>query len=361
MKTGHKILATLCGGALFVAGTAQAQTPATAEFYRGKQIAMLIGYSAGGGYDLYARMVSRYMGKHVPGNPAIVPQNMPGAGSLKVVNYLAQVAPRDGTAIGTFGRSLPLYPLLIGPADFDATKFGYLGSVATDVSLCISWHQSPIQSWKDVVAKEYRAGGEGRGSEPDVFATVLQKVFDTRTKLITGYPGTAEMTLAMQRGEIDGLCGISYSTLQSIHSDWLQSGQVKILVQSATKKHPAIPDVPLITDLMKDPRKSAILDLIVAPQEMARPFAAPPGLPPERLQALRDAFDATMKDPEFLAEAKQARIDVNPIPGADVQKIVEAVVKVSPDIAALARAAVVPGKKFDCAAIAADKSICQPK
>ena len=228
-----------------------------------------------------------------------------------------------GVAIGSSSAVYDsLYPLLIGPADFDATKFGYLGSVATDVSLCISWHQSPIQSWKDVVAKEYRAGGEGRGSEPDVFATVLQKVFDTKTKLITGYPGTAEMTLAMQRGEIDGLCGISYSTIQSIHSDWLQNGQVKILVQSAAKKHPAIPDVPLITDLTKDPRKSAILDLIVAPQEMARPFVAPPGLPPERLQALRDAFDATMKDPEFLAEMKKSKLDVDPVSGKSIQELV---------------------------------------
>ncbi len=324
MEKSRKIFAALCAATMVMSAAAQAQTntQATADFYRGKQINMLIGYSAGGGYDLYARMVSRYMGRHVPGNPGFVPQNMPGAGSLKVVNYLYQVAPRDGTAIGTFGRSLPLYPLLIAPADFDGTKLGYLGSVATDVSLCISWHQSPIQSWKDVVAKEFRAGGEGRGSEPDVFATVLQKVFDTRTKLITGYPGTSEMTLAMQRGELDGLCGISYSTLQSIHSDWLQTKQVNILVQSATKKHRAIPDVPLITELTTDPKKRAILDLIVAPQEMARPFAAPPGLPPERLQALRDAFDKTMTDPDFLAEMQKSRLDVDPVSGKAIQDLV---------------------------------------
>jgi tripartite-type tricarboxylate transporter receptor subunit TctC len=324
MARERNFIRALCGAAILIAGAAQAQTgtQSNADFYRGKSISMLIGYSAGGGYDLYARMVSRYMGKHVPGAPQIVPQNMPGAGSLKVVNYLYQVAPRDGTAIGTFGRSLPLYPLLIAPADFDGTKLGYLGSVATDVSLCISWHQSPIQSWKDVVSKEYRAGGEGRGSEPDVFATVLQKVFDTRTRLITGYPGTAEMTLAMQRGELDGLCGISYSTLQGIHNDWLQSGQVKIIVQSAEKKHRALPDVPLITELTNDPKKRAILDLIVAPQEMARPFAAPPGLPPERLQALRDAFDATMKDPEFLADMKKSKLDVDPVDGKTIQALV---------------------------------------
>jgi tripartite-type tricarboxylate transporter receptor subunit TctC len=319
-----RILGALCSGLLGFAGAAQAESnsQAAGDFYRGKSINMLIGYSAGGGYDLYARMVSRYMGRHIPGAPTFVPQNMPGAGSLKVVNYLYQVAPRDGTAIGTFGRSLPLYPLLIAPADFDGTKLGYIGSVATDVSLCISWRQSPIQSWKDVLTKTYRAGGEGRGSEPDVFATVLQKVFDTKTQLITGYPGTAEMTLAMQRGELDGLCGISYSTLASIHDDWLKSGDVKILVQSATKKHPALPDVPLITDLTQDPKKKAILDLIVAPQEMARPFAAPPGLPPERLKTLRDAFDATMTDPEFLAEMKKSSLDVDPVSGVELQELV---------------------------------------
>ncbi len=304
------------------ASLAQSNTQAVADFYRGKQINMLIGYSVGGGYDLYARMLSRYLGKHIPGAPTILPQNMPGAGSLKVVNYLYGVAPRDGTAIGTFGRSLPLYPLLIAPADFDGTKLGYLGSIATDTSLCISWHQSPIQSWKDVVGKEYRAGGEGRGSEPDVFATVLQKVFDTRTKLITGYPGTAEMTLAMQRGELDGLCGISYSTLQSIHADWLTEKKVNILVQSSLHKHPAIPNVPLITELVTDPVKRSILDLIVAPQEMARPFAVPPGVPAERLEALRTAFDNTMKDPEFLADMKKAKLDVDPVDGKTIQDLV---------------------------------------
>lgn len=315
---GHAAFLTLALGASV--SLAQAQAPA--DFYRAKTVNMLIGYSAGGGYDLYARMVARYMPKHIPGQPAMVPQNMPGAGSLKVVNYLYQVAPRDGTAIGTFGRSLPLYPLLIAPADFDGTKLSYLGSVATDTSLCISWAASPIKNFDDVLKKEYRAGGEGRGSEPDVFATVLQKVFDTRTKLITGYPGTAEMTLAMQRGELDGLCGISYSTLNSIHSDWFTQKKINVLVQSGVHKHPALPDVPLITDLVTDPVKRSILDLIVAPQEMARPFAAPPGIPADRLAALREAFDTTMKDPEFLADMKKSKLDVDPVTGQEIQELV---------------------------------------
>jgi tripartite-type tricarboxylate transporter receptor subunit TctC len=322
-----------------VAAFAQSGADSVASFYKGRTINLLIGYSVGGGYDLYARLLSRHIGRHIPGNPNVVPQSMPGAGSLKVVNYLSQVAPKDGTAIGTFGRSLPLYPLLIAPADFDGTKLGYLGSITQDTSICISWHTSPIQNWNDLLTKEYRAGGEGRGSEPDVFANVLQKVFGSNTRLVTGYPGTAEMTLAMERGELDGLCGISYSTLQSIHNDWLVQKKVNILVQASLEKHPAIPEVPLILDLVTDPVKKKIVELIVAPQEMARPFATPPGVPEERLKALRQAFDETMTDPEFLADAKKSNLDVNPVSGQRIQDLVASLWASPKEVIAAAAAA----------------------
>lgn len=309
------------GLAALLLGTAAAQAQSVAEFYKGKTVNLLIGYSVGGGYDLYARTLARHIGKHIPGNPSVVPQNMPGAGSLKVVNYLFQVAPKDGTAFGTFARGMPLFPLLIGPADFDGTKLGYLGSITTDTSVCISWHDSPIKTWNDVLTKEYKAGGEGRGADPDMFATVLRTVFGAKTKLISGYPGTAEMTLAMERGELDGLCGISYSTLQSVHKKWLDEKKINILVQAAVHKHPAIANVPSMLEIVKDPEKKSIVELIVAPQDMARPFATPPGVPEERLAALRDAFDKTMKDPEFLADAKKLNLDVGPISGKEIQDL----------------------------------------
>ena len=280
----------------------------------GKTVTLYIGYSAGGGYDLYARLLARHLGKHIPGNPNVVPENMPGAGSLKAITYLAKVAPRDGTAIGTFARGMPFYPLLFSP-DFDATKLGYIGSITKDTSLCITWNTSRVKRWEDLFAGQANFGGEGKGADPDMFATLLTQEFGAKIKLVTGYPGTADMTLAMERGELDGLCGISYSTLTSAHQDWLEGKKINILVQIAVEKDPSLPDVPSLLDLSKDPKQHQVTELAAAPQEMARPFAAPPDLPPERLAALRQAFDQTMKDPDFLADAAKSGLDVNPLTG----------------------------------------------
>ena len=291
------------------------------DFYKGKSIRLYIGYSAGGGYDLYARLLSRHLGRHIPGTPTIVPENMPGAGSLKVATYLSDIAPKDGTAIGVFSRGMPFYPLLFTP-QFDATKLGYLGSITSDTSVCITWHTSAIRTWTDLMTKPSIFGGEGKGSDPDLFATLLKETFHAPVRLVSGYPGTADMTLAMERGEIDGLCGISYSTMKSAHAEWVEQKKINFIVQVATMKDRNLPNTPLMLDLATDPRHHEIINLAVAPQAMARPVTAPPNLPKDRLQALRAAFDATMTDPEFLADAARSNLDVAPMTGEAISKMV---------------------------------------
>jgi tripartite-type tricarboxylate transporter receptor subunit TctC len=289
-----------------------AHADAVEDFYKGKTISMVIGYSVGGGYDLYARHLARHMGKYIPGRPTLVPQNMTGAGSLRAASYIYSAAPKDGTVFGTFARAMAIQPLL-SSAPFDGTKFTWLGSVTNDVSTCITWHTSPVKTWTDMLETPVTLGGEGPGADPDIFALLYKNVFGAKVKLVTGYHGTNDTVLAMERGEVDGLCGLSWSTLQSRHLEWMKSGKINIVVQAAFKKQPELAGVPLITDLVKTPEQGQILKLILTSQEMARPFAAPPGIPDDRRAALLAAFERTMKDPEFLEEAKKLNLEVNPV------------------------------------------------
>ena len=303
------------------AGLAPAQAQSVEDFYRGKSITLAIGFTPGGGYDLYARHLARYMGKHIPGNPTIVPQNMAGAGSLRAANFIYSVAPKDGTAFGTFARTTGLNPLLESGATFDGTKFTWLGSVTNDISLCVTWHTSKANNWANFLKVPTARGGQAPSSEPDIFANLYKNVFGAPIKLVPGYPGTNEITLAMERGEVDGLCGLSWSTIQTRHLSWLKEKKINLLVQASFKKAPEMGNVPLVMDQTKDPEKLQILRLILAAQEMARPFAAPPGIPRDRAAALVAAFNATMKDPDYLADAKKSRIDVNPVTGPEIDKL----------------------------------------
>ena len=291
------------------------------EFYKGKSVNMLIGFSVGGGYDLYGRHLARHIGKHIPGNPTVVPQNMSGAGSLRAANFIYSAAPKDGTAFGTFARTTGINPLLESGATFDGTKFTWLGSVTDDVSTCVTWHTSPVKTWKDFLEKPTTLGGQGPSSEPDIFARLYKNVFGAPVKLVAGYPGTNEIMLAMERGEVEGLCGLSWSTIKGRHTQWLRDKKINILVQSSLRKESDLGDVPLVMDLTKDQEKLQILKLILAAQEMARPFAAPPDIPADRKQALIAAFDATMKDAEYLAEAKKLNIDVKPVSAGALDKL----------------------------------------
>ncbi|MGH6946604.1 MAG: Bug family tripartite tricarboxylate transporter substrate binding protein [Kiloniellales bacterium] len=299
---------------------AVAQTPA--EFYAGKSIDLLIGYSPGGGYDTYGRMVARHMGKHIPGNPDIVPKNMPGAGSLKLTNFLYNVAPKDGTVFGIIGRGIAMEPLLGGEGtNFDALKFNWIGSANNEVSICAAWHETGIETFEDILEKELIVGGTGSGADTDTFPLVLNNVFDTKLKLISGYPGGSDVLLAMERGEVGGRCGWSWSSVKTNHMHWVEGKKINILVQMSMNKHPDLPDVPLIIDLAETKEQKQVLALIFSRQTMGRPFVAPPDIPADRVEALRAAFDATMADPEFLAEAQKADLEITPVTGTEIQAL----------------------------------------
>ena len=305
-----KATAAFVIAALMLPVSAGAQS--VAEFYRGRQVQMLIGYSAGAGYDLYARVLARHMGKHIPGNPTIVPQNMPGAGSLKLANYLYSQAPKDGSVVGMVSRGMATEPLF-GDAKFDPTKFAWLGSITSEVSVCATWHTSPIKSWSDISAKDFTLGGMGSASETDTFSMLLRNMFGAKMKLVSGYPGGNDVNLAIERGEVDGRCGWSWSSIKSQKRAWLKEKKINVIVQMGMAKHPDLPNVPSLIELAKTDEQRQMLRLIFTQLVLGRPFMAPPGIPEDRKIALRQAFDATMKDPEFLEEAAKLDLEISPV------------------------------------------------
>ena len=319
---------------------APARAASVASFYGGRTVTVVVGYSAGGGYDSYARLLARYMGKHIPGNPTLVPQNMPGAGSLKAANYLYAVAPKDGSVFGTFARGMAMEPLLGNGTEFDAAKFAWLGSAANEVSICASWIDAPVKDWNDLLSKEFVVGGEGSGSDPDIFSTILRTVFGAKIKLVTGYPGSSEISLAIERGELQGRCGWSWGSIKTQKSDWLAAKKLNLIVQLALKKSPDLPDVPLVMDEATTDRQRQILKLVLSRQAMARPFAAPPGIPAERKDALRAAFDATLRDPEFRADAERQGLEIAAVSGAEIDQLVGELYQTPKDVIAETRAAI---------------------
>jgi len=318
--------------ALLAAAPARAQS--VADFYRGRNVDLYIGYSAGGAYDLYARFLARHIGKHIPGNPTVVPKNMEGAGSLRLANWLYNVGPKDGSAFGIIGRGTGFDPLLGNTkAQFDATRFSWIGSANNEVSICVAWHTSGVTKFEDMLEKPLVVGGTSSSADTDQFPRVTNGVLGTRMRVITGYPGGNEVGLAMERGEVQGRCGWSWSSVKATHQKWLNEKRFSILVQLALSKHPDLPNVPLIVDLARTDEQRAILELIFARQVMGRPFVAPPNIPPERLAALRKAFMDTMQDREFLADAERAQMEINPVPGDRVQALVKEIYSRPPEIA----------------------------
>lgn len=312
---------------------ALAQSPA--DVYKGKTIDVVAGFTVGGAYDVYARLLARHIGHHIPGAPLVVPRNMEGAGSLRLANWLYQVGPKDGTVIGTFGRGVAFDPLLgVQGAAFDATKFNWIGSANDEVSVCVAWTASGITSIEDVIARELIVGGSGGSADTDQFPKILNGVIGTKMRLIVGYPGGNDINLAMQRGEVKGRCGWSWSSVKSTQAAWLRDKTISVLVQLSFAKHADLPDVPLVMDLAKTDEQRQILKTIFARQVMGRPFAAPPGTPKERVEVLRRAFDATMKDADFLAEAEKIGIEITPVSGEKVQELVAEVYKITtPELA----------------------------
>lgn len=309
-----------------------------ASFYKNKTITMYIGFSAGGGYDAYARLIMRHMVRHIPGNPKQVAKQYTGAGGVRVLNAIYNVLPQDGTAIVAAGRSVIAQPLFNkGPkVKFDGSKLKWLGSANTEYSLCVFWHESKFKSTEDLLTKRPNMGGVGIGSSIDVFTLLANNLLGAKIKLITGYPGGADINLAMQRKELDGRCGWSLSSIKSTAPDWMRDNKINFTLQYALKKHPELQAVPLITDLVKNERDSKALKVHLAPQAYGRPFAVGPNVPHARYVALRNAFWKTMNDPDFLADTKKRKLPIAALSGQEVQKLVNEIYALPKDLLAYA-------------------------
>src|SRR4051794_14092045 len=336
-----RIISTSIASALIaVSATIAASAQAPANFYKGKNIDLMIGYSVGGGYDVYARLIARHMGKHIPGNPSVTPKNMEGAGSLRLANWIYNVGPKDGTMFGTIGRGTGFDPLFGHKnAQFEGQKFNWIGSANDEVSVCVVWNgRTKVTKFDDLLTNQLNVGGTGSAADTDQFPRIINGVLGTRMKIITGYPGGNDVNLALERGEVDGRCGWSWSSVKSARASWLTDKKMTVLMQLSLAKHPDLPDVPLITDLARNDEERAILKLIFARQALGRPYLAPPGVPADRVAMLRKAFMDTMSDKDFLAEAEKAQLEVTPIDGESIQKLVGEIYQPPPAIAQKAAA-----------------------
>ncbi len=317
-------LLAVCG---VLAMPAMALADPVADFYtKNNQIRLIVSSDAGGGYDGYARLLARHMGKHIPGNPTFVVQNMPGAGGLVATNFLYNVAPKDGTVFGQVQRLVPFVQILGEPgAQFETVKFNWIGSLASEVELCVSWNTSPVKTFADLKKTELIVGGSGP-NDTEAVPSILNNVLGTKFKIISGYPSSTAVTLAVERGEVSGICS-SYSSLSTRNAYWFKEKKVNLLVQSAIKKHPDLPDVPLALDQATNPEDKALLELNDGRLATGRPFVAPPGIPAERVKALRDAFIATTKDKDFLADAEKSKHEIEAVSGEEMQALLERVSK----------------------------------
>jgi tripartite-type tricarboxylate transporter receptor subunit TctC len=312
-------------------------SPAAAEdFYNGKDITLYVGSPAGGPYDAYARLVARHLGDNIPGRPNVVVQNMPGASGRRLMGFMANLAPKDGTAIAAPQRAVAFDPLLGVESHFDANAMTWIGSANKETNVCIVWHTSPIQTIGDVMSKEMVVGTSGPSSTDAIYPNLMNYLFGTKFKVVAGYKGAPETHLAMERGEVDGRCGISWDTLMSLNADWLRDKKVRLLVQIALVKEPDLPDVPWVFDMARSEEDRQILAFWTAPNEIGRPFLAPPAMPEDRIAILRRAFDATMKDPKLRADAASMKLSVKNISGERLQALIRQIYATPPDVVAKA-------------------------
>ena len=300
-----------------------AANDAVASFYKGKVLTIYVGYEPGTSYDVYTRLIAPYLAADIPGSPTVVVKNMAGASSVAAANSMANVAPRDGTALAAVHERIAAEPLLSagnGVYKYDALKLNWIGSITSQTGICFMWHDAAAQTFQDLLVKPTIVGGSGRTGDDSVGARVLNAVLGTKLKLIEGYSG-ASIYLAIERHEIDGRCGFGWPGLKATKPDWIRDRKINVLIQLALRKHPELPDVPLIMDFVKKPEDQQALKLLYGTQVMGRPILAPPDVPPERVAALRAAFSKAVADPQFLAEARERRLDIDPISGEAIQAL----------------------------------------
>ncbi len=311
-----------------------------AEFYKGRQISWILSTGEGGGYTTAANAFLPYFTKHIPGNPRIIVQTMPGAGGLRAMQYLSTQAAKDGSVIGLVHSGVPLAPLFgLKGANFDGRTFGWIGSLNDTVALCVAWSAAGIRTVKDLYEKEFVVGGTGAGSQMETYPQLLARLLGMRVKIISGYKSGNEVYIAMERGEVAGRCGGGFTSINTTRPEWLPSGKAVVPLIFGFKRTRELPDVPVVMELAKDERTRQILALVMAPQQMDRPLLLPPGAPAARLAQLRKAFDAAMNDPAFIEDAARQRIEMAHVGGERLEAIIAEAYKAPPEVVTAAREA----------------------
>jgi tripartite-type tricarboxylate transporter receptor subunit TctC len=325
--------------AAWVAAVAPASAQSVEEFYKANQLVFMVGHAAGGGYDLYSRTLARHIVKHIPGNPSAVVKTLPGAGGLRLINQIFAKGPADGSTFAISDRGYVLEPLLGNKAaQFDPTKLTPVGSIGRQTPTCALWHGARIKSIQDAFTQEAIIGGTGP-SATTLYPSILNNVIKTKFKIVSGYKGSPEIMVAMERGEAEGVC-LSWDTLTTIRPDWLADGRLKVIVQMATERKPHMKDVPTASEFAKTGEDRKLLELYFGPNEMGRPYVGPPGVPEDRLNAIRRAFDATMRDPAYLAEAKSQKMSVDPMTGEEMEALIRGFAASPPELVAKLKVAI---------------------
>jgi tripartite-type tricarboxylate transporter receptor subunit TctC len=324
-------IAALAALLVFSASSAGAQQPE--QFFKGKVINLYIGFAPGGTYDYYSRLFARFAGKHIPGNPTIVPQNMPGAGSFQAANFLYAVAPKDGTALAMISQVSAIEEALQSPGiQFKSAEFNWIGRMSAILEVHFTWRTSKVKTIQDALQYEAPLAGTGVGSPSEGYPKLLNALAGTKFKVISGYPGSTQGMMAMERGEVDGAL-TSWHTLNRTKPEWLRNRDLNLLVQYAPQRHPELADVPAVIELGKTPDANRVLGFYSSSAELGRSVVAPPGVPADRVRVLRTAFDAMLKDPEFRAEIEKSQLEFQPASGEEVQKLVSDTANVARDIA----------------------------
>jgi tripartite-type tricarboxylate transporter receptor subunit TctC len=343
MKTPYRIsLAVFLAAGLAASQSAAADT--VADFYKGRSVTLMVSAGAGGGYDAYARTLGRHIARHIPGNPSIVVQNRPGAGGLVAANYMYNVAVKDGSVFGAIHRNMPTDPLIGNKGNkikYKTREFNWIGSLNDEVSICAHWKGAPISSLKEAMEKEIILGAESN-TDIEQFPVVLNNMIGTRFKIITGYRSGTDVNLAMQRGEVQGRCGWSWSSFKSQYLQRWKNGEIFPFAQIAFAKHPDLPRIPLVMDFVKSANDKKALKIIFARQAFGRPYFAPPGVPKDRVAALRTAFTATTRDPAFVKDIDRQKLELNPMSGEQLQALIEELFDSPKEILDLAQQALLP-------------------
>jgi tripartite-type tricarboxylate transporter receptor subunit TctC len=312
----------IAASALLILTPVAAAAQTVEDFYRSRTVELIVGSGAGGGYDLNARLLARHLGKHIPGQPTLVVNNLPGAGGIRAANLLYNVSPRDGSVIATFSNAMITEPLLGSDASkFDPARYSWIGSITSEDGVCVAWRGSAVASWEELLQRKLVVGTAAPGTTTHTYPALLRSLFGAKFELVSGYPDGAQSALAMERGEVEAICQ-TLSSLQTLHPQWLRDGSVTPLVLMALKRNSDLPNLPAVSELTSDPEQQQMLKIVLAPTYAGRPFFGPPGLPADRLAALRRAFEAAMRDPALLADAAAQKLEVQPATGPEIERMV---------------------------------------